>query len=177
MNVDRFETERLMAVRLSDEHLELSRALFQDPAVAATLGGVLSDYNVGRAMIRNLDHWRQYGFGIWMFFLKSIDSTGEFIGRCGIRWTEIDDRDEVELAYTIVANKWNQGFATEMSEAVLDVGFRLLELDDVVCFTLTTNIASRRVMEKLGFAQEENVVHFDLPHVCRRLTRSRFNEL
>jgi RimJ/RimL family protein N-acetyltransferase len=37
----------------------------------------------------------------------------------------------------------------------LDVAFGPLGLPDVVAFTLPDNVASRRVMEKLGFAYEK----------------------
>jgi RimJ/RimL family protein N-acetyltransferase len=42
----------------------------------------------------------------------------------------------------------------------------------VVCFTLTTNRASQRVMEKAGFEYERDIVHAGLPHVFYRITAS-----
>ena len=39
----------------------------------------------------------------------------------------------------------------------------------IVAFTLTTNGASRRVMEKLGFRFERDIIHAGLPHVLYRL--------
>jgi RimJ/RimL family protein N-acetyltransferase len=43
---------------------------------------------------------------------------------------------------------------------------------DLVCFTLTTNHASQRVMEKVGFRYERDVLHAGLPHVLYRLSAS-----
>jgi RimJ/RimL family protein N-acetyltransferase len=45
----------------------------------------------------------------------------------------------------------------------------LLGLDDIVAFTLPTNDASRRVMEKLGFSYERDIEHAGMPHVLYRL--------
>jgi [ribosomal protein S5]-alanine N-acetyltransferase len=71
----------------------------------------------------------------------------------------------VELAYALVAEYWNRGPAPEMARAVTDLAFERLGLTNVVCFTLPTNLASRRVMEKVGFAFERNLVHAGLPLV------------
>ena len=46
---------------------------------------------------------------------------------------------------------------------------RGLGLDELVCFTLVDNIASRRTMEGLGFTGAEPVEHAGLPHVLTRL--------
>ena len=48
------------------------------------------------------------------------------------------------------------------------VAFDDLGLGEIVAFTLPTNIASRRVMEKSGFAYEREIVHAGLPHVLYR---------
>jgi [ribosomal protein S5]-alanine N-acetyltransferase len=42
-------------------------------------------------------------------------------------------------------------------------------LGTVISYTLPGNLASRRVMEKLGFSYEREIVHYDLPHVLYRL--------
>ena len=79
-------------------------------------------------------------------------------------------RDEVEIGWTVVSERWNQGLATELGAASIDVAFGPLALRDVVSFTLPDNVASRRVMEKLGFAYERDTVHAGLPHVLYRLS-------
>ena len=65
--------------------------------------------------------------------------------------------------------RWNEGLATELGAASLAVAFGPLGLADVVSFTLPDNRASRRVMEKLGFAFERDTIHAGLPHVLYRL--------
>ena len=53
----------------------------------------------------------------------------------------------------------------------------VLQRPDLVCFTLTTNHASQRVMEKVGFRYECNVLHAGLPHVFYRLTASAWRAM
>jgi RimJ/RimL family protein N-acetyltransferase len=76
----------------------------------------------------------------------------------------------VELAYALAAEYWNRGLATEMARAILNLAFERLGLTNVVCFTLPTNRASRRVMEKVGFDYEREVTHVGSSHVLYRIT-------
>jgi ribosomal-protein-alanine N-acetyltransferase len=84
----------------------------------------------------------------------------------------VGGNDEVELAYALMTEYWGQGLATEMVEAILAVVFEKLDITNLVCFALTTNRASQRVMEKAGFEYERDVVHAGLPHVLYRITAS-----
>lgn len=144
--------------------------MFQNEQVCATLGGILTNAGSDDALQRNLDHWDQHGFGIWHFFDRQ---TEEFVGRAGLRHVT-EGSSEIELSYTVMSEFWNQGYATEMSRQTLDVGFKELQLTEVVTFTLPPNVASRRVMEKLGFAFEREGTHADLPHVFYRMTAQQF---
>ena len=60
-----FRTDRLVAERLRDEHLDEIRRTRRDPKVTATLGGPRSDDETARYLHDNLDHWNRYG--IWLF--------------------------------------------------------------------------------------------------------------
>ena len=52
------------------------------------------------------------------------------------------------------------------------MAFDVLNRRDVVSFTLPTNVASRRVMEKAGLAYESEILHANQAHVLYRLLRS-----
>jgi hypothetical protein len=65
MSIERLETDRLIGLRLEESHRPHVRAMFQDPKVAATLGGPLSDSDVDRTLERSLHHWDRHGFGNW----------------------------------------------------------------------------------------------------------------
>jgi ribosomal-protein-alanine N-acetyltransferase len=165
--VETFRTDRLLAERLSEGDLADIRRMHRDPRVMATLGGLRSDEETARYLRDNLDHWDRYGYGIWALRDRT---DGRFVSRAGLRNTHVGGEDEVELAYALVADYWNKGLATEMARAIPEVAFEDLGLTDVVCFTLPTNGASRRVMEKAGFEYERDVVHAGLPHVLYRIT-------
>jgi ribosomal-protein-alanine N-acetyltransferase len=114
-------------------------------------------------------HWVRYGFG-WYAFLDR--ETGGLIARGGPHRCHIAGRDEVEIGWAVTPERWNQGIATELGAASLEVAFGPRALADVVSFTLPDNLASRRVMEKLGFAYECDTVHAGWPHVLYRASTS-----
>ena len=80
-----------------------------------------------------------------------------------VQHTTIGDRPEVELLWFIHPDYWNRGYATEMAREAVRVAFDVLELDDVISFTVHGNAASRAVMEKLGMTYERDVEHVGLP--------------
>ena len=72
------------------------------------------------------------------------------------------------MTWTIAADRWGEGLATELGAAAVEVAARDLGLEELISLTLPENAASRRVMEKLGFAYERDVVQRGLPHVLYR---------
>jgi RimJ/RimL family protein N-acetyltransferase len=161
-------TPRLRAEPLGPEHQALLLAILADPRVAATMGGVATASEVAEQLEGAASRWEHDGFGYWMFFETA---TGEPIARGGLARTEFDGRPEVEVAWTVAPDRWGEGFATELGAVSLDVAFGPLGLPDVVAFTLPDNVASRRVMEKLGFAYEKTAPYREYgDHVLYRKT-------
>jgi ribosomal-protein-alanine N-acetyltransferase len=145
----------------------------QDERVAVWLGGVSTAEEVEQRLARELEHWTAHGFGRWALFDRE---TGQFVGRGGLRVVEIEGKAEVELGYAIVAERWGQGLATELSEAAVRIGFDELGLDEIVAFTLPNNLGSRRVMEKAGFLYEREFEWKSRPHVLYRIRKGSSSE-
>ena len=157
--VDAFRTDRLLAERLREEHLG---EIHRDPNVMATLGGLRSDEETDHYLRDNPDHWDRCGYGMWAFRDRA---DGRFVGRAGLGNTHVGGNNEVELSYALMADYWGRGLATE----ILKLAFERLDLDDIVCFTLPSNRASQRVMEKAGFEYERDVVHAGSLHLLYRI--------
>lgn len=111
-----------------------------------------------------LRHWERWGFGLW-----TVLADGAVIGRAGLTHTQDTGRPEVELAWYVDPAVWNQGYATEIAREALRVAFEILELDSVIAFTMDTNGASQRVMQKLGMTYERDLVHAGMAHMLYRL--------
>jgi RimJ/RimL family protein N-acetyltransferase len=134
------------------------RALHRDERVVAAFHAAPnSDEETRDFLNRKLAHWRDHGFGIWMF----RDEDGEFVGRCGIHRWQFEDLDGVELGYIVRSDLWGQGYATEMGLAVMRHAAEALGMGELVGFTLQDNVLSRRVLEKLGFQFDREFVDED----------------
>jgi [ribosomal protein S5]-alanine N-acetyltransferase len=162
------ETARLMAEPIGPSHQAELEVMLGDPRVGATLGGVLSPARVVASIEHLAAHFEQYGYGLWCWREKA---TGDLVARGGIEHAHVGGRDEVEVAWAVVADRWGEGFATELGAASIRAAFDEHGIDELVSFTLRHNLASRRVMEKLGFTYERDVMHAGDPHVLYRLTR------
>ena len=147
-HLDEMQTPRLLLRRLSADDLADVTRMHCDPRVMATLGGVRTPEQSADWLSRHMEHWRQHGFGLW--FVRERQ-TGRFAGRGGLHHVTIDGLDEVEVGYSFLSEFWGQGLATELARKSVRVAFTMLDLPELVCFTLTTNKASQRVMEKAGF--------------------------
>jgi RimJ/RimL family protein N-acetyltransferase len=161
------ETERLVAEPIGPQHQAALCALLGDPRVGATLGGPATPAQVRALIAAHAGQWERHGFGLCLWREKA---TGAPIARGGIQHTHVGGRDEVEVGWAVMADRWGEGFATELAAASVRFGFEQLELTDIVAFTMPTNRASRRVMEKLGFEYERDIEHAGLPHVLYRRT-------
>jgi [ribosomal protein S5]-alanine N-acetyltransferase len=78
---------------------------------------------------------------------------GQLIGNCGIRMNTSDAR-EADLGYELDPRYWRYGYATEAARALLAFGFREGRLHRIWAWCIAENIASTRVLEKIGMRQE-----------------------
>lgn len=78
---------------------------------------------------------------------------GTFVGWCSLRSWNPDFRS-ASLGYCLTRSAWGHGYATEAGRAVLTWAFDTLDLNRVQAETDTRNLASARVLEKLGFVRE-----------------------
>jgi RimJ/RimL family protein N-acetyltransferase len=160
-------TERLRGERLGPEHNDVLEPIFADPRVGATMGGVWSRDTLEQTTAAVDAHWEEHGFGYLMWFERA---TGAPIARGGLSRTVFDGEPELEVGWTTTPERWGEGFASELGRAMVEVAFGPLGAPDLVAYTLPHNGASRRVMEKLGFAYEKTAPYKTFgDHVLYRL--------
>jgi len=59
--------------------------------------------------------------------------------------------DRAELGFWLAPEHWNKGLMTEAGDAVMRCAFHTIGLHKVTVGCISENVASRRVIEKLGF--------------------------
>lgn len=113
---------------------------------------ILPRVQVGAMVAESMDLFTKYGHGLWAVHLQGRPA---LIGFCGYWY--FHEPPELQLIYGIEPSHWGQGLATEAAEAMLTYGLEDLELDRVVASANAPNLASVRVMEKLGMSFEKRV--------------------
>ena len=145
------ETERVVLRRFTVDDVELLLALDNDPAVMRYINGGLP---VPRAEIVDetipafLGYYDRFaGYGFWAAIERD---TGRFLGWFHFRPGAGDGPRQPELGYRLHTFAWGNGVATEVSAALIDHGFTVLDVERVRAETMAVNVGSRRVMEKVG---------------------------
>lgn len=165
--IDTFETERLAARRVrADDAVDMHR-LHTDHRVMAPLGGAIASWDEAEALARRMiDHWGSHGYGVWV--LRQRDGGG-FVGRAGLRRRDMDGVEETELMCALAPDHWGRGLATEAARAIAGIAFGRLRLPSLVARAQPANAASRRLVEKLGFLFERDMINAGLPQMLYRL--------
>jgi RimJ/RimL family protein N-acetyltransferase len=128
----------------------------------------LSFAKVQRLVERQQKHWDGHGFGWWALSLADSD---QLLGWCGLNF--LPETNEVELKYLLAEAFWGKGIATEASKASLKYALMYTEIDPIIGLVHPENIASQRVLEKVGMSLVERKHYFGmecLRYVVRRET-------
>ena len=145
------ETARLRLRPFTPADADDLYRLYSDPEVMRYLGQgtVRTREQTAEALAKMLGEWARDGFGMWALLDRR---DGRFLGRCGLR--PLAGTPEVELGYTLFKDVWGKGLATEAAQASVGFGFERLRLPRLVAIAHPPNLASRRVMEKVGMRFE-----------------------
>lgn len=159
---DSITTERLILRRWIEDDRDPFAEMMADPEFNRYMPGPFSRSRSNSMLDQFQTHFEKNGFGIWAVELKE---TTQFIGCIGLAIREnLPFSPCVEIGWRIRPRFWNQGYATEGALAALDLGLGPLKLGEIVSFTVPENLASLRVMEKIGMMRDPEG-DFDHPNL------------
>lgn len=116
----------------------------------------------------NYKDYERNGYGRWAVILKE---SGEFLGWCGLK----SDGSETDIGFRFFEQHWNKGYATESATACIDYGFNQLGLNEIVGRARKENIASTKVLEKIGLKFEKELEFGLHTGVLYRIRKQRKN--
>jgi RimJ/RimL family protein N-acetyltransferase len=87
---------------------------------------------------------------VWGLTLKEEDF---LIGTVGLHVRNFENAvdNKREIGYVLDDRYWGKGLMVEAVLKVLEFGFKSLELDEIMCGHIISNLQSKRVIEKCGF--------------------------
>ncbi len=154
------ETERLLLREFDEADAPSFFVLGSDPAVTRFTGDALTSIEHGLEILRTrpIADYQKHGYGRWACIDKA---SGQLIGFSGLKY--LDDLQEIDLGYRFLPAYWGRGLATESGRAVLDYGFAHLRLERIIGLVAPENVASVRVLEKLGLTFVGMIEYYGKP--------------
>jgi RimJ/RimL family protein N-acetyltransferase len=168
-------TEHLILEPIGREHSEDLWLLHQDPVVADWYGGTWSRAQAATFAEHCGTAWAMDGVCKW---IARDRASGRLVGRGGLSRMAADgaetvqiqalfsdplwERDRLELGWALLSEFRGRGLATEIGREGLRFAFEVLGTAVVIAYTERCNVASRRVMERLGLHLRGEIQAFGL---------------
>lgn len=173
MTPPELQTERLRLRGFCEGDLDVYAAMMGDAPTVQYLGGkTMTRAEAWRNMALVVGHWTLRGFGFWAVEEKA---SGALIGRVGLWYPE--GWPAKEVGWTILRERWGEGFAPEAARAARDYFFRTQPDDALISVIHVENAKSMAVAQKIGETpwRDEEVMGFP----CRlfRITRREWQAL
>ena len=159
---------------LGPADLDETAALYGDPEVMRYIASGVEDRASTAAILdRVAATWKKHGFGLWAI---RDATTGAFLGEGGLQ--PMPDLTApatvvaaVDFGYTFCRRSWGHGYAGEAGAAILNDAWTRFDGPEVHALVTTDNIASQKVLRKLGFKKGPRITHHERAHQLWAATR------
>ncbi len=149
------ETERLNLQEFTIEDADFILELVNSPGWLAFIGDKgVKTVDAARNYLQNgpIKSYRQYGYGLWLVQLKD---SKEPIGMCGL--VNRDTLEDVDIGFAMLPDYAGKGYGFEAANATMFYAKQVLNIPKVVAITDPNNIASIKLIEKIGLKFEKTI--------------------
>ena len=142
-----FQTPRLILREFTEADASLILALNSNPEIVKYVHEPIlrTEEQATKILLDIILPQYKNNLGRWAMHTK--DSM-DFIGWCGLKYRP--ELDEIDLGYRLMQNAWGKGYATEAAQHSLNFGFNNLNLKLITGRAHIENLASIKVLEKIG---------------------------
>lgn len=173
------ETERLILREMLPDDAKGMFELDSNPKVHKYLGSKpIKTIEESQKMIDNVrNQYINQGIGRWATIEKATD---DFIGWSGLKLnfekTINNHINFYDIGYRFMPRYWGKGYATESAIATLDYAFKTMKIETVVGMAEVENIASKKVLQKIGLQYVEDFLFEDLKVSWYELNKSNYGK-
>ena len=142
-----FELSDANAYFEMDKNPEVHKYLWNKPVTR------IEEININIEVIRQ--QYLDNNIGRFAMILKE---TNKFIGWAGLKFNTKTVNNKInfyDIGYRLNVNFWGKGYASEVSFAWLDYGFNTMNIQTMSAAAHTDNIASNRILQKIGMKMTE----------------------
>ncbi|MBL7665449.1 MAG: GNAT family N-acetyltransferase [Bacteriovoracaceae bacterium] len=160
------KTSRLTLTPLATSDLEFMYRLNSDPNVMKYIREIDSKISQTEKVISDmLEYSKKFpGYGLWIARLSDNTPIGWGI----VIHIDKNSENPIEVGYRLLEKFWGQGYATEITGALLNYAKNKLKLNSLCAITLFDNLASQNVLLKSGFIKagirhyyQKDVLYFE----------------
>ncbi|MEN4918043.1 GNAT family N-acetyltransferase [Achromobacter spanius] len=144
---------RVILRRLRKADVPMMLAMESDPAVMRFSTGVKAADEARRQELLSWLDEPATDIGHW-----AIEADGEAVGWVSL--TPLEATGRIQLAYRLSRHAWGLGCATQAGAQLCDYAWRTLEIPELVAVVWPGNMASMRVLTKLGFTRIGTERHY-----------------
>lgn len=140
---------------LREDDLEFVVRLYTNPDVRRYLGGPVDEKRIRDdfpQLLRSIDNLTLWYWSV----LARVDKS--FMGLMTLG--PHHDGHDVEISYLFLPAYWGMGFATEAVRVIIRYGLTELELPRIIAETQEANLASCRLLERVGMRWERSLNRF-----------------
>ncbi|WP_411680318.1 GNAT family N-acetyltransferase [Clostridium thailandense] len=143
------KTARLRFSIWEEEDIQEALELWGDLEVTKFIAsnGKMSKEQIYERLKKEIENYNKFKVQYWPIYL--IDSN-ENIGCCGLRPYDFD-KNIFEMGIHLKSKYWGNGFASEACLALIEYAFNTLRVDGLFAGHNPKNIASSKLLKKLGF--------------------------
>ena len=145
------ETRRLILRPFESGDAEAAFAWFGDPIVMrfTPTGPDASIEQTENRIANYQEHQIAHGFSRWIMLDHRL---GRPIGDSGL--LKLQEYGRIDLGFRLAQSHWGKGLAAEAASAWVRAAFDDFHIERLTAFVHPRNVASIRVLEKLGFLAE-----------------------
>jgi RimJ/RimL family protein N-acetyltransferase len=152
------ETERLLLRPFVAEDFDAVFAMQSRPDVARYLYWDARTVDEVRAALeKKVTSTAIRSEGDALFLAAVLRSTGELVGDVVLFWLS-QEHSTAEIGFIVHPDHQGHGYATEAARPLLKLAFEDVQLHRVIGRVEPRNVASARVLEKLGMRQEAHLI-------------------
>lgn len=170
-------TDRLLIRKLEESDIDSWKDFFKDNPSLPFLG-----IDLTKPPYQNAKEWiemqfKRYDENRYGHHALVENDSGQFIGMCGLLTQEVEEKEEIEIGYSLLPKYWGRGYATEAAMFFRDFGFKHENLNHIISIIDVRNIASQEVATKNGMIKGRQIKYYDLDVYIYQITRRNWKLL
>lgn len=174
----KLKTHRLLLIPLLPENINNLHNLWTLPEVRKYLWDdeIIPEEQTISILEENLKLFNTEKIGIWGIYpLNYPVNLDKLIGFCGFWY--FHQPAELQIIYGLHPDYWQKGFAIEAGKTILKYGFEIKKFPSIIGSTDKPNLASIKVMEKIGMKFQEEKLINGLPTLYFSMSKDDWQNL